>query len=120
MHIGQEDLPVEAVRRLVGEGMAIGLSTHSPEEALAAVRRGADYIGVGPIFRTFTKEDVCDPVGYEYLEYVASEIDIPFVAIRRHQAAQRGRGGAPGRALRGPDHGNRRGRRHRHRNQRTA
>lgn len=97
VHIGQEDLPVEAVRRLVGEGMAIGMSTHSPEEALAAVRRGADYIGVGPIFRTFTKEDVCDPVGYEYLEYVAREIDIPFVAIggiKRHNVAEVVRRGA--------------------------
>jgi thiamine-phosphate pyrophosphorylase len=81
VHIGQEDLPVEAVRRLVGEKMAIGLSTHSPQEARDAVSRGADYIGVGPIFRTFTKEDVCDPVGLEYLEYVAKNVDIPFVAI---------------------------------------
>ncbi|WP_285905500.1 thiamine phosphate synthase [Pseudodesulfovibrio pelocollis] len=91
VHIGQEDLPLEAVRRLVGKDMAIGLSTHSPDEALAAVRRGADYIGVGPIFRTFTKEDVCDPVGFEYLEYVAREVDIPFVAIggiKRHNVAE--------------------------------
>jgi len=81
VHIGQEDLPVESVRQLVGEDMAIGLSTHSPEEARDAVRRGADYIGVGPIFRTFTKEDVVDPVGFEYLEYVVGNEDIPFVAI---------------------------------------
>jgi thiamine-phosphate pyrophosphorylase len=81
VHIGQQDLPVEAVRKLVGENMVIGLSTHKPEEALDAVRRGVDYIGVGPIFRTFTKEDVCDPVGFEYLEYVAKNVDIPFVAI---------------------------------------
>jgi len=81
VHIGQQDLPVEAVRKLVGEKMVIGLSTHKPEEALDAVRRGVDYIGVGPVFRTFTKEDVCDPVGFEYLEYVAKNVDIPFVAI---------------------------------------
>lgn len=81
VHIGQEDFPLEVVRNLVGETMAIGLSTHRPEEALDAVKRGADYIGVGPIFRTFTKEDVCDPVGFEYLEYVANNVDIPFVAI---------------------------------------
>ncbi|WP_281762567.1 thiamine phosphate synthase [Pseudodesulfovibrio nedwellii] len=81
VHIGQEDLPVEAVRRLVGEEMTIGLSTHSPAEARDAVKRGADYIGVGPIFKTFTKEDVVDPVGFEYLDYVVNNIDIPFVAI---------------------------------------
>jgi thiamine-phosphate pyrophosphorylase len=97
VHIGQDDLPLEVVRRLVGEDMAIGLSTHSPEEAQAAVRRGADYIGVGPIFRTFTKEDVCDPVGFEYLEYVARNVDIPFVAIggiKRHNVADVVRRGA--------------------------
>ena len=81
VHIGQEDLPVEAVRHLVGEDMAIGLSTHTPEEAREAVRCGADYIGVGPIFKTYTKEDVVDPVGFEYLDYVVQNVDIPFVAI---------------------------------------
>lgn len=81
VHVGQEDLPVPAVRRLVGESMAIGLSTHSPEQARAAVAAGADSIGVGPIFRTFTKEDVCEPVGLEYLDFVAANIDLPFVAI---------------------------------------
>ncbi|MBU1001061.1 MAG: thiamine phosphate synthase [Proteobacteria bacterium] len=91
VHVGQEDLPVPAVRRLVGESMAIGLSTHAPEEALAAVTAGADYIGVGPIFRTFTKEDVCEPVGLEYLDFVAANIDLPFVAIggiKVHNIAQ--------------------------------
>ncbi|MBI9079785.1 MAG: thiamine phosphate synthase [Pseudodesulfovibrio sp.] len=97
VHIGQQDLPVEAVRKLVGENMVIGLSTHKPEEALDAVRRGVDYIGVGPIFRTFTKEDVCDPVGFEYLEYVTKNVDIPFVAIggiKEHNVAEVVRCGA--------------------------
>jgi len=81
VHIGQEDLPLEEVRKLLGEDKIIGLSTHSPQEAEDAVKRGADYIGVGPVFKTYTKEDVCDPVGLEYLEYVAQNIEIPFVAI---------------------------------------
>ncbi|XXJ20206.1 thiamine phosphate synthase [Desulfovibrio caledoniensis] len=81
VHVGQEDLPVECVRELVGPDMAIGLSTHSPEQARDAIRRGADYIGVGPIFRTYTKDDVVDPVGFEYLDYVVANHDIPFVAI---------------------------------------
>ncbi len=81
VHVGQEDLPVTAVRSLVGGNMAIGLSTHAPEEARAAAVLGADYIGVGPIFATSTKEDVCAPVGLEYLDFVANGIDLPFVAI---------------------------------------
>ncbi|MBP2625720.1 MAG: Thiamine-phosphate pyrophosphorylase [Firmicutes bacterium] len=81
VHIGQDDLPLEKVRELVGDKMIIGISTHCPGEAQQAVRSGADYIGVGPIFKTATKKDVCDPVGFEYLEYVAQNIPIPFVAI---------------------------------------
>lgn len=79
VHIGQDDLPVGEVRKLVGPDMIIGLSTHSPEQALAAV--GADYIGVGPIFATQTKEDVVAPVGFEYLDWVVANMDLPFVAI---------------------------------------
>jgi thiamine-phosphate pyrophosphorylase len=81
VHVGQEDLPVAAVRRLVGPDVAIGLSTHAPDQARAAMLAGADYIGVGPIFSTRTKEDVCAPVGLDYLDFVASEIPRPFVAI---------------------------------------
>ncbi|MCL0100678.1 thiamine phosphate synthase [Peptococcaceae bacterium] len=81
VHVGQEDLPVEEVRKIVGEGMIIGLSTHSPAQAMEAVKKGADYIGVGPIFPTKTKKDVCYPVGFEYLDYVVKNIKIPFVAI---------------------------------------
>jgi len=91
IHIGQEDLPMEKVRELVGEEMIIGLSTHSPSQAQDAVAKGADYIGVGPIFKTYTKKDVCDPVGFEYLEYVVQNIDIPFVAIggiKQHNVAE--------------------------------
>ena len=61
--------------------MIIGLSTHSPAQAQDAQARGADYIGVGPIFKTATKRDVCQAVGFEYLEYVIKNIRIPFVAI---------------------------------------
>lgn len=81
IHLGQDDLPLTDVRRIVGEEMIIGLSTHSHEQAKNAVQIGADYIGVGPIFKTFTKVNVCDPVGYEYLDWVVQNIKIPFVAI---------------------------------------
>ena len=97
IHIGQDDLPPEKVRKLVGEEMIIGLSTHLPEEAEAAVKSGVDYIGVGPIFATKTKKDVCDPVGLEYLEYVVKNIKLPFVAIggiKEHNLAELSRRGA--------------------------
>lgn len=81
VHVGQEDLPIEVVRQIVGSKRIIGLSTHSPEQAQAAVRAGVDYIGVGPIYKTQTKTDVCAPVGLEYLRYVVEHLDIPFVAI---------------------------------------
>ncbi len=81
VHIGQEDIPIKEVRKLVGDNMIIGVSTHSPKEADRAVKEGADYIGVGPIFKTKTKKDVIDPVGLKYLDYVVKNIKIPFVAI---------------------------------------
>ena len=81
VHVGQEDFPVPQVRALVGPDMLIGLSTHKPEQAEAARGLGADYIGVGPIYATHTKEDVVDPVGLEYLDWVSRNIDLPLVAI---------------------------------------
>ena len=90
VHVGQEDLPVEAVRRLVGPDMIIGLSTHTPDQARAAVASGADYIGVGPIYPTQTKKDVCAPVTLDYLDWVVANITLPFVAIggiKRHNIA---------------------------------
>jgi thiamine-phosphate pyrophosphorylase len=81
VHVGQDDLPVDQVRKLVGRKKIIGLSTHSPRQARQAMEIGADYIGVGPIFSTQTKEDVCDPVGLEYLAYAVKNVTLPFVAI---------------------------------------
>ncbi len=79
VHVGQDDWPVKKVRELVGDDMIIGLSTHSKEQALEAIKLGVDYIGVGPIYDTNTKDYAT--VGIEYLEFVAKNIDIPFVAI---------------------------------------
>ena len=91
VHIGQDDLPLSKVRELVGHNLMIGVSTHSPAQALAAVKDGADYIGVGPLFATKTKIDVCHPVGLDYLAYVVQNLDIPFVAIggiKEHNLAE--------------------------------
>ncbi len=81
VHVGQDDFPVPEIRRLLGPGKIIGLSTHSPQQAMDAVRDGADYIGVGPVFATRTKEDVCAPVGFAYLDWAAAHAGLPFVAI---------------------------------------
>jgi thiamine-phosphate pyrophosphorylase len=99
VHLGQDDLPPERVRAMIGDEMIIGLSTHSAAQAREAERLGGtiDYIGVGPIFATRTKEDVCEPVGLEYLGYVAGNIDLPFVAIggiKEHNIAVVRAGGA--------------------------
>jgi thiamine-phosphate pyrophosphorylase len=80
VHVGQDDLPVAAVRQQVGAKI-IGLSTHSPDQARAALKAGADYIGAGPLFATQTKDDVCAPVGLDYLDYVLKNIPLPAVAI---------------------------------------
>lgn len=80
IHQGQDDLPIQAVRK-IAPGMMIGCSTHSSAQAKKAIEDGADYIGVGPIFTTQTKEDVCDAVGLSYLDHVVKTHDIPFVAI---------------------------------------
>lgn len=81
VHVGQEDLPVAEVRQLLGPEKIIGVSTHSAAQAAEAERCGADYIGVGPIFSTRTKEDVCAAVGLSYLEHVVKNSALPFVAI---------------------------------------
>ena len=79
VHIGQDDWPINEVRRLIGDDKIIGISTHSKEQAIEAVKSGADYIGVGPIFKTNTKD--YSPVGIEYLKFVVKNIKIPFIAI---------------------------------------
>jgi thiamine-phosphate pyrophosphorylase len=98
VHVGQEDLPPAAIRRLLGPDKILGLSTHGPDQALAAMENGfADYIGVGPLFATKTKKDVCAPVGLAYLDYVARNIALPFVAIggiKEHNIAAVRRAGA--------------------------
>jgi len=82
VHVGQKDYPPGEVRRLVGPDMLIGVSTHAPAEALRAQQDAAvDYIGVGPLFATRTKRDVCEAVGLAYLDFVVQNITLPFVAI---------------------------------------
>jgi thiamine-phosphate pyrophosphorylase len=80
VHLGQHDLPIAEARRLLRPGAIVGRSTHSLAEAKAAVNEGADYISVGPIFETQTK-DAGPPVGLELLGQVAEGVGLPIVAI---------------------------------------
>lgn len=80
IHVGQEDMEAAQVRQRVGDDMMIGVSAHSVEEALEAVRNGADCLGVGAMFSTSTKTDV-DVLSKETLRDICAAVDIPVVAI---------------------------------------
>lgn len=81
VHLGHEDYPISQVRKMVGEEMIIGGSTHWPDQMMRTIKDGADYIAAGPIFETHTKEDVIPPVGLEYLEFALKNSLVPVVAI---------------------------------------
>jgi thiamine-phosphate pyrophosphorylase len=82
VHLGQDDLPPEAARRLLGEDAVIGYSTHSVAQALEAARMPIDYLAIGPIFTTSTKENPDPVVGLEGLRAVKAAIgSLPLVAI---------------------------------------
>lgn len=80
VHLGQDDMPVAVVRKMLGRRKIIGLSTHSIDQMRAAVKKDVDYISIGPVFPTPTKPDY-RPVGLELVRIAAKESRIPFVAI---------------------------------------
>ena len=80
VHVGQEDLTVEQVRRMAGDRLIVGVSAHSVEQALAAQAGGADYLGVGAVFATATKSDA-HVLPRETLAEICRAVDIPVVAI---------------------------------------
>ncbi|MFZ0052299.1 MAG: thiamine phosphate synthase, partial [Desulfobaccales bacterium] len=79
VHLGQEDLPVAAARRIAPD-LIIGASSHSLEEALAAQEAGAGYVNIGPIFPTATKP-AASPLGLEAIERIAPRLRIPWSAM---------------------------------------
>ncbi len=81
VHLGQDDLPGDAARRLLGPGKIIGITVSSLEEALAAARHGADYLGVSPIFPTGTKPDAGAPTGLALLRDIRKALSLPLAAI---------------------------------------
>lgn len=80
IHVGQSDMPIEVIRRILGRDKIIGLSAGNVHDAEEAVKGGADYLGVGAVFRTATKKDAND-VGIEMLEKVRVAVKIPIVGI---------------------------------------
>ena len=81
VHLGGASMPVEAVRKIVGKDMQIGVSTHSLDEAKAAQEQGADLITYGPIFETPSKTQYGVPVGVKSILEIKNEISIPKYAI---------------------------------------
>ena len=80
VHVGHDDDSIEVARRKAGRSVLIGKSTHSLEQALAAQREGADYIGFGPIFATPTKPDYA-PIGLADIRRVHAEVSLPIFCI---------------------------------------
>lgn len=81
VHIGQDDMPVETTRKLLGEDKIIGLSVNDREEAVFAEKLGVDYVGLGPIFDTVTKKDAGEGIGPLKIREVKDAIKLPIVAI---------------------------------------
>lgn len=80
LHLGQNDMPIEAARKILGRDKIIGISCHSLKQAKDAQKRGADYIGIGPVFKTPTKPNT-KPIGLGIIKEIAQIIKIPFFAI---------------------------------------
>jgi thiamine-phosphate pyrophosphorylase len=81
VHLGQDDMPVAAARLLLGKDRMIGLSVSSLKEALKAEKEGADYVGLGPVFPTLTKDTPLTPLGLRGVREIRARISIPILAI---------------------------------------
>lgn len=100
IHVGQDDDPVHKVREKCPDHYILGVSATNMEEAKKAVHDGADYIGVGPIYSTNTKEDAKTPIGLEGIKKIRSLVgNTPMVAIggiKKHHVSEIIKAGADG------------------------
>lgn len=80
-HVGADDLPVDAARRVLGPDAVLGATARDPVGASRAVAAGAGYLGVGPCFATTTKVGLPEPIGPDGVRRVASAVDVPVIAI---------------------------------------
>jgi len=81
VHLGKDDLSVKEAREILGEDKIIGVSCDNVKEALKAEKDGADYISLGPIFKTTTKKDIPSPLGIKIIKEARKKLSIPIVAI---------------------------------------
>lgn len=81
VHVGQEDLPLAVVRKMLGPGKIVGVSVFTPEEAREAEAQGADYLGLSPIFMTATKPELVRQIGFEGIAPIRQATKLPLVGI---------------------------------------
>ncbi len=81
VHLGPDDVPVSAARRVVPDGFLIGYSTDDPAAARSAVEAGADYLGCGTVYPTTSKADAGHSIGPEGLRRVVTSVNVPVVGI---------------------------------------
>jgi thiamine-phosphate pyrophosphorylase len=81
VHLGQDDMPLQTARNILGKNKIIGMTAHNVKEAIKAERKGADYLGVSPIFQTNTKLDAGPAAGLQLIKDVKKKVKIPCAAI---------------------------------------
>jgi len=81
LHIGQEDIPLDIARGIMGPDKIIGYSVSNLEQALYGEKNGADYLGAGPAYATGSKADAGSPIGLHNLQRIQESVSIPVVAI---------------------------------------
>lgn len=81
IHLGQDDLPLRKARQILGTAKTIGRSTHTLEQARMAIAEGADYINIGPVFATNTKNTPVEPVGLEMVREITRATPVPVTTM---------------------------------------
>ena len=102
VHLGQTDMPLEMAKDILGDSMLIGISAESLEDAIAAEKGGADYLGVSPIYATPTKTDTAPPLGLAGLREIRKAVSLSLVGIgglNKENSAEAIRSGADGVAV---------------------
>ena len=81
LHIGQDDMPIEVARKLIGKNKLLGYSVSNIKEAIYGEKNGADYLGAGPVYPTGSKADAGKPIGPDGLKLIKNNVSIPIVGI---------------------------------------